>query len=233
MSFTSMAELMNSRRSVRAFTSQPIPQAIIKKILSVASSAPSGSNTQPWKVYVVTGTVRESIVEAVCKCYDELVMHPDRASAFQPGYDYYPNEWFSPYKERRRENGWGLYGLLGIQKGDKAKMIAQHKKNFTFFDAPVGIFLTMDRGLGTGSKMDIAMFIQNILLAAKAAGLDTCAQAAWNEYQSIVLPLVGASEKEILICTVAMGYADSNAQVNQFAPGRLAVEEFSTWLGFE
>ncbi|MCV2502509.1 MAG: nitroreductase, partial [Neisseriaceae bacterium] len=221
------------RHSVRAFKDKKVPKLIIQESLEAASRAPSGSNTQPWKVYVVQGKIRDEIVNEVCKVYDDLLELPELKSQYQAAYDYYPQEWFSPYIERRRENGWGLYGLLGIEKKDREKMAAQHKRNFMLFDAPVGLFLTVDKRLGTGSKMDISMFIQNILLMAKAKGLDTCPQAAWNEYQSIVLLKIKAGSHEELLCTVALGYADETQVVNEFITPRVSLDDFSTWLGFE
>ncbi|QRN41251.1 MAG: nitroreductase [Neisseriaceae bacterium] len=225
--------IMKSRHSVRAFKDKKVSKLIIQEILEAASRAPSGCNTQPWRVYVVQGSVRDEIVNAVCQVYDDSIDKPGIKSQYQAAYDYYPQEWFSPYIERRRENGWGLYGLLGIEKQDKDKMSAQQRRNFMLFDAPVGLFLTFDRRLGTGSKMDISMFIQNILLMAIAKGLDTCPQAAWNEYQSIVLPKIKAGKDEELLCTIALGYADKTQIVNEFTTPREPVDSFTTWLGFD
>ncbi len=221
---------ITSRRSVRAFTQQPVARPVIEALLQVASRAPSGTNTQPWQVYVVTGASQARIIEAVCAAHDAVRNEPSLAEQYQEAYAYYPQQWKSPYIDRRRENGWGLYGLLGIGKGDKAAMHAQHQQNFRFFGAPVGLFFTVDTSMGTGSKMDIAMMMQNLMIAARARGLDTCPQAAWNHYHRLILPLLGAGEDEMLVCGMALGYADARAKVNEFITPREPVTSFTRWL---
>jgi len=149
---------------------------------------------------------------------------------FKSWYSYYPEEWVSPYIDRRRENGWGLYSLLGIQKGDKANMYAQFLKNFTFFGAPVGLFFTINRSLGRGSFLDYGMYLQNIMLAAKEFGLDTCPQAAWNEYEKVILPIIGSGPNELLVCGMALGYIDQSDKVNEYLAPREDPSQFITWL---
>lgn len=223
-------EVITSRHSVRAFLDTPVPQEIIKDILSVASRAPSGTNTQPWKVYVVTGDKRAKLIDNIFAAKQAIADDPGLADKFQETFPYYPTEWISPFIDRRRENGWGLYGLLGIQKGDKEKMAAQQDRNFKLFDAPVGLFFTVNKVMGTGSKMDIAMMIQNVMIAAKARGLDTCPQAAFNHFHPVVLETIGAGDDEELVCTVALGYADESDIVNTFITPRVPVDEFAVFL---
>lgn len=223
-------EVITSRHSVRAFLDTPVPQEIIKDILSVASRAPSGTNTQPWKVYVVTGDKRAQLIDNIFAAKQAIADNPSLADKFQETFPYYPTEWISPFIDRRRENGWGLYGLLGIQKGDKEKMAAQQDRNFKLFDAPVGLFFTVNKVMGTGSKMDIAMMIQNVMIAAKARGLDTCPQAAFNHFHPVVLESIGAGDDEELVCTVALGYADESDIVNTFITPRVPVDEFAVFL---
>lgn len=223
-------EAIRSRMSARAFTSQPVPQQTVHDILEVASRAPSGTNTQPWKVYVLQGERRDSLVHKVCAAHDAVRAHPELATQYREEYDYYPEKWVSPYIERRRENGWSLYGLLGIGKGDRDKMHFQHQRNYRFFDAPVGLMFTIDRVMGRGSLLDYGMFLQSIMVAARARGLHTCAQAAWNHYSSIIMPHIGATSDEMLVCGMALGHADACAKVNSFVTPRLAVDEFTTWL---
>jgi nitroreductase len=221
---------MTSRMSARAFTQQPVPRALIEEILQVASRAPSGTNTQPWKVYVLQGQSRDSLVEKVCAAHEAMSHNPELAKNYQEQYDYYPAKWVSPFIDRRRENGWGLYGLLGIGKGDKEKMHLQHQRNFKFFDAPVGLMFTVDPVMGRGSMFDYGMFVQNIMLAARARGLHTCPQAAWNHFHSIILPHIGAGEGEMLVCGLALGYADESDKVNTFVTPRVPVSEFTHWV---
>ena len=223
-------QAITSRQSIRAYLDKAVDPQTIKDILRVAARAPSGSNTQAWKVYVLTGQKREEMIQRVCAAQIQIFQQPELATQYKESFPYYAETWISPYIERRRENGWGLYGLLGIQKGDKEKMAAQLLRNYQLFDAPVGLFFTVDKAMGIGSKMDSAMMIQNIMVAAKARGLDTCPQAAWNHFHSIVLDVLGAPENEELICAIALGYADPDAIVNSFVTPREAVEDFAVFL---
>jgi nitroreductase len=219
-----------SRFSCRAFLrDRPVARADIEHILDVAARAPSGTNTQPWKVYVLQGAARDTLADKVCAAHDALYADPTLAEQYREEYDYYPTKWIPPYIDRRRENGWGLYGLLGIQKGEKDKMHAQHQRNFRFFDAPVGLMFTMDRILGRGSLMDYGMFLENIMVAARARGLHTCPQAAWNGFAKIILPHIGAGENEMIVCGMSLGYADLDARVNTFHTPREAASSFTHW----
>lgn len=223
-------DAIRSRHSVRAFLSTLVDAQIIKDILEVACRAPSGTNTQPWKVYVVTDKKRDEMVDRVCKAQLEIYKHPEKAAEYQETFPYYPEKWISPFIDRRRENGWGLYGLLNIQKGEKEKMAAQQLRNYQLFDAPVGLYFTVNKAMGIGSKMDISMMIQNVMVAAKARGLDTCPQAAWNHFHPIVLEVLGASDDEELVCTIALGYANPDEIVNTFITPREPVEKFTVFL---
>ena len=219
-----------SRHSVRAFLDTPIETQVIKDILAVASRAPSGTNTQPWKVYVVTGQKRAELISRVCSAQIELYQNTELAAQYKETFAYYPETWISPFIDRRRENGWGLYGLLGIQKTEREKMAAQQLRNFQLFDAPVALCFTVNKIMGIGAKMDISMMIQNVMIAAKARGLDTCPQAAWNHFHAIVLDVLDAPENEDLVCTVALGYADPNHIVNTFITPREPVENFTVFV---
>ncbi|ENX39459.1 nitroreductase [Acinetobacter sp. NIPH 2100] len=223
-------EAITSRHSVRAFLDTSVEAQTIKDILSVASRAPSGTNVQPWKVYVVTGQKRAEMINRVCAAQIELFQKPELAAQYPETFAYYPETWISPFIDRRRANGWGLYGLLGIQKGEKEKMAAQQLRNFQLFDAPVALYFTVNKIMGIGSKMDISMMIQNVMVAAKARGLDTCPQAAWNHFHPIVLDILGAPEDEELVCAVALGYADPEHIVNTFITPREPVENFTVFL---
>ncbi len=223
-------DAITSRMSVRAFLPREVPRSLLQHLLEVASRAPSGTNTQPWKVYVLTGASRDALVAKVCAAHDALRADPALAANFREEYDYYPEKWVSPYIDRRRENGWGLYGLLGIGKGDKDMMHAQHQRNYRFFDAPVGLMFTIDRVMGRGSLLDYGMFLQSLMVAARAQGLHTCPQAAWNGFANIILPYMGAGADEMLVCGMALGYADPTDLVNTFQTPRVAVNDFTTWL---
>ena len=221
---------IENRFSARAFLPTPVPRQVLESILHVASRAPSGTNAQPRKVYVLQGAKKDELVQKVCAAHDELRQHPELETTFRADYYYYPRHWVEPYLGRRRQNGWSLYGLLGIGKGDKDAMHAQHQRNFRFFDAPVGLMFTLDRVMGQGSLVDYGMFLQNIMLAARARGLHTCPQAAWNNFGSIILPLIGASAEEMLVCGMSLGYADESAPVNSFFTPREPVQTFTHWV---
>jgi nitroreductase len=221
---------IESRQSMRQFLPRPVPRELIMHLLELAARAPSGTNTQPWKTYVLQGASRTALTEQVCAAHDAIRANPELAAHHKEEYDYYPEKWVSPYIDRRRENGWSLYGLLGITKGDKDKMHAQHQRNYRFFDAPVGLMFTLDRVMGRGSLVDYGMFMQTLMIAARGHGLHTCPQAAWNGFSKIILPHIGAGPDEMLVCGMALGYADDAALVNTFRTPRVAAEAFTTWL---
>lgn len=223
-------DAIKQRKSIRAFLTKPVPQQLILEILKVSSRAPSGSNTQPWRVYVLQGEKLKSLTQKVCQAYESIYLEPRLSENFKSWYDYYPEEWVSPYIDRRRQNGWGLYSLLGIEKGDKAKMHAQFLKNYSFFGAPVGLIFTIDKSMGRGSFLDYGMYLQNVMLAAKECGLDTCPQAAWNEYEKIIIPIIGSGPNELLVCGMALGYIDQSAKVNEYSAPREDASQFITWL---
>ena len=177
------------------------------------------------------GASRDALVEKVRTAHDSIYADPSLAVEYREEYDYYPEKWVAPYIDRRRENGWGLYGLLGIAKGETDKMHAQHQGNFRFFDAPVGLMFTIDRVLGRGSLLDYGAFLQSIMVAARSHGLHTCPQAAWNGFAKLILPHIGAGPDEMVVCGMALGYAKEDALVNTFHTPRVPVDDFTHWVG--
>ena len=215
---------IRTRRSLRAFTNQPVSENVIKEILTTASRAPSGTNIQPWQVYVLTGTSRDSLCKKVCDAFNE------DASAHTGEVPYYPETWFEPYISRRRKIGWDLYSLLDIKKGEREKTHAQHLRNFLFFDAPVGLMFTIHRDLSTGSWMDYGMFLQNIMVLAREAGLHTCPQAAWSDFHKVIRPELGLADDEVVVCGMALGYADEAAIENTLVADREPLDSFVTFV---
>jgi nitroreductase len=220
---------ITSRRSIRAFLPTPVPRRTIEDILAVSSRAPSGVNTQPWKVTVLTGAAKASLSRRI------LAAHDASAAAGSTGadvgeYDYYPTEWVPPYIERRRKVGWDLYGLLGIAKGDKARMHAQHGRNYAFFDAPVGMIFTIDRILRQGSWLDYGMFLENVMVAARARGLDTCPQAAFIGFHRIIEEHLQLPAAEMVVCGMSLGYADDSAPENRLVTERVPVAGFARFV---
>jgi len=219
---------IEGRRSVRAFLERPVPRALVERVLEVASRAPSGSNIQPWRVYVLTGERKAALTRELTTAYDTARDDPDSVEA--PEYVYYPRNWFEPYIGRRRELGWSLYSLLEIGKGDFEKSHAYTGGNYRFFGAPVGLMFTIDRRLEIGSWLDYGMFIQNVMIAARGHGLETCPQQAFCRFHRIVARHIGQGEHEMLLCGMSMGYADESAVVNRLRPTRAGVGEFTTFL---
>ena len=220
---------ITSRRSIRAFLPTPVPRQTIEEILAAASRAPSGVNTQPWKVTVLTGAAKNSLSARIGAAHDA------NAAAGSTGadvgeYDYYPTEWVSPYIERRRKVGWDLYGLLGIAKTDKARMHAQHGRNYRFFDAPVGLIFTIDRLLRQGSWLDYGMFLENIMVAARGRGLDTCPQAAFIGFHKIIAEHLALPPGEMVVCGMSLGHADESAVENRLVTQREPVASFAKFL---
>ena len=215
-----------SRRSIRAFLDKPVERADIERILEVAARAPSGTNTQPWKVYVLTGQARVALSNAI------LAVHTDPAKAREHSeeYAYYPREWVSPFIDRRRKVGWDLYGLLGLSREDKAGMAAQHARNFRFFDAPVGLIFTIDRVMEQGSWLDYGMFLQNIMVAARGRGLDTCPQAAFTQYHRIIAAQLQLPANETVVCGMALGWADPDKIENTLVTEREPVSRFVQFI---
>lgn len=215
-----------SRRSIRRFLPTPVPNSTIASILGVAARAPSGTNIQPWHVHVLTGAALERLKARLVAAYDD----PNRADSYTEEYAYYPRQWVSPYVDRRRKVGWDLYGLLGIAKGDKAAMHAQHRRNFEFFDAPVGLIFTIDRMMEQGSWLDYGMFLENIMIAARARGLDTCPQAAFNQFHAIITDALGLDAATTqIVCGMSLGHADPDAIENSLVTEREPVAGFTTF----
>ena len=217
---------ITSRRSIRAFLPDPVPRAEIERILDVASRAPSGTNTQPWKVTVHTGATKTRVSSAILAAHND----PEQARLHTEEYAYYPREWASPYIDRRRKVGWDLYALLGLTREDKAGMSAQHGRNYQFFDAPVGLIFTIDRIMEQGSWLDYGMFLQNIMVAARGRGLDTCPQAAFTQYHRIISAELGLPANEMVVCGMALGKADPSKIENSLVTAREPVSGFTRFF---
>lgn len=217
---------IRSRHSIRRYLPTPVPRADVEALLQLAACAPSGTNVQPWKVYALAGDAKAALTAAILEKYNAGIAYEKRE------YDYYPTEWTEPYLGRRRKVGFGLYGLLGIGKGDADKMKAQGARNYMFFDAPVGFIFTMNKKLGQGMFLDYGMFLGNIMTAARARGLDTCAQAAFADFHETIRAQLGIPEDETVLCGMALGYADNDAPENTLRTERMPVSEFTDFRGF-
>jgi nitroreductase len=217
-------EAITSRRSVRAYLPDPVDDETVRDILKVASRAPSGTNMQPWKVYVTTGEKKRQLADAILNSG----IRAEKAKWDE--YRYYPDQFFEPYLSRRRAVGFSLYGHLGIGRRDVNQMRAQHDRNFTFFDAPVGMIFTIDRRLNQGSWIDYGMFLQNIMVAARGRGLHTCPQAAFAPYHRQIRPVLGIPDEEVVVCGMALGHEDTSKPENKLRTERADLEEFVTFV---
>lgn len=215
-------EAITGRQSVRAYLDRPVERDKLERVLRIAGRAPSGSNIQPWFVHVLQGRVKRELGEAL------LALHRAQAPADRE-YAYYPEKWRDPYITRRRACGFGLYKTLGIGRDDKARMSEQHGLNFTFFGAPVGLIFSIDRDMEQGSWLDYGMFLQSVMIAARAEGLETCPQAAFAYQAPTVQRIVGIPPERMLVCGMSLGYADPSAVVNTFRTEREPLDAFVTW----
>lgn len=216
-------DAITTRRSIRAFLPTPVSRKTIEDILAVASRAPSGTNMQPWKVHVVAGAAKDRLAAAV-----QGAFLADRDGHHQE-YKYYPDRFPEPYLSRRRKVGWDLYGLLGIARGETERMRLQHARNHVFFGAPVGMIFTIDRALEIGSWLDYGMFLENVMVAARGRGLDTCPQAAFAPFHKVIRAELGITDSEIVICGMSLGYADPDAPENRLVTERAPVAQFATF----
>lgn len=215
---------ITSRRSMRRFLPREVPHGTLHDILRVASFAPSGSNTQPWQVHVVTGPSLATLKQRLMAAFHD----PSQDGPHGEEYAYYPTKWLPPFAERRKQCGKDLYGVLELARDDPAGMLAQQGRNFVFFDAPVALFFTLDRVMGQGSWLDVGMFMQNVMVAARARGLDTCPQAALNLFHGLVARHLGLDEgRELQLAAMSLGWADPDAIENTLYTGREPVEAFT------
>ena len=211
------------RQSIRAYLPDPVPHEVIQHILTIAGRAPSGSNMQPWKVTVLSGAAKT-------KLSAELIRLHDAGDNGHWEYPYYSDVWREPYLARRRQTGWGLYGLLGIPKGDRDASRAYQRRNFDFFGAPTGLIFTIDRELARGSWLDYGMFLQSIMIAARSFGLETVPQAAFCVFHETIQRMLAIPEGEMVVCGMALGYPEPGAAINTFRTEREDPAAFSTFL---
>lgn len=219
-------ENIKARRSIRAFLPKPVEKQDILDLLNVASRAPSGTNTQPWQVYIITGPKKQALSDEIISIFN----NPEALKEQTEEYNYYPSTWIDPYISRRRKVGFDLYGLLGLGKGDKEKMQAQTARNYSFFDAPVGVFFVIDRVMQQGSWLDYGMFVQSVMLAAKARGLDTCPQAAFTQFHRVIAKHLDLKPEQQLVCGMSLGYADTSKIENTLVTEREPAHNFTHFI---
>jgi nitroreductase len=222
-----VSNAIQSRQSVRAFTQQPVDPAVLREILELAGRAPSGGNLQPWKVHAVTGSAREALIQAV---YATAATQPAGEAA---DIRMYPEGLQEPWRGRRADCGERMYNALGIARDDKPARFAQGAKNLSFFNAPVGLVVTMDRSLAESQMMDVGMFIMSILLLAQERGLATCPQASWQMWAPTIRDALGLDESEMVMAGISLGYADPGDAGADIRQPRAALDDYASFHGFE
>ncbi len=222
----SVSEAIETRRSVRVFRPDPVPESVVREILETASRSASGGNLQPWKVSVLAGEVRDRLVATVAG------RMKDAPFGEGPEFDIYPRDLWEPYKTRRGQVAKGMYTILGIARDDTAARAHQMARNFEFFGAPVGIFISIEQGMGPPQYCDLGIFVQSIMLLARERGLHTCAQEAWSMWGKSVREFTAIPEEDVVFCGVALGYADATAEINHLRTDRAPIDEFATFQGF-
>lgn len=218
-----VSEAIKGRKSVRAFLDKEVSREQVEAILDTARWSPSGVNTQPWQVFVLTGEKKTGLQQQIV----ERFLGGEKGAM---DYQYYPEQWEEPYTTRRKECGMALYGALAIKREDKQRRMEQWIANYRAFDAPVMLFFTIDKRMETGSYMDYGMFLQSVMLAAMDHGLTTCPQAALGEYPDLVRGYLGLDENQAVVCGMALGYEDTAAPVNNYRTVREDVGSFTTFL---
>jgi nitroreductase len=221
-------DAIDTRLSCRAFLDKPVEPAIVRDLLAHAARAASGGNLQPWHVYALAGAPLAEIKEQVAAYLADHDPHAEETE-----YPIYPKTMWEPYKSRREEHGVQLYGALGVARGDAAGRLAQYKRNFAFFNAPVALFIAIDRNLGPGQWADLGGYIHALAFLARGYGLDTCPQESWARMHRIVRTFVKMPPEQMLFCAVAIGYGDRTHPANSFRSPRAPVAEFCTFFGFE
>lgn len=218
-----VSQALAERKSVRAFLDKPVPYADLEKILSFARYAPSGTNTQPWQVAIVSGNTKKELD-------NELLNAFRNNTPRNMDYKYYPDEFTLQMKHRRLACGLQMYKTLGIERGDTEKRLEQWSLNYSAFGAPAIFYIFAPKLIEKGSFMDCGMFIQSIMLMATELGLSTCAQAALAEYPSIVKNKLNYSDELSLLCGIAIGYEDKGALINSYKTPREEVSSFSKFF---
>jgi nitroreductase len=216
--------VIRSRRSVRRFLPTPVSADTVQELLDLAARAPSGSNVQPWRVYALAGAEKETLGRFISESYS--------VSGIETEIAYYPDPLVEPWLSRRRKFIADLHALLGIDKGDEEKVIQQQIRNYRFFDAPVGLIFTIDRAFGQRMLLDYGMFMQNLMLAARGHGLDTCPQLALARFQDTIRLVLDLPESEWVLCGMALGYADPDAPENRLGTERVPARAFTDFRGF-
>ena len=217
-------QAIKKRKSCRAFLDQDIDQELIRSIIAQASRAPSNGNLQPWQIYILTGKSLENLKIKTKNFIDQ------KMPMQTPEYDVYPKPLKPIYDDRRKEIGEHLYKIIGVPREDKKRRRQQFARNALMFNAPVGMFVYIDRSLGFGQWMDLGMYLQNVMLLCEARGLASCAQGYWTFFHRIVRESTNAPEDLMLACGLALGFEDKDAKINTLHSPSTGLNDFAIFI---
>lgn len=220
-----VSEAVTYRRSVRGFLDKPVDIALVKDIVERSSRAATGGNLQPWHIDIVHG---DSMVRLKTLMQEKMASGPNLETT---EYNIYPPELPKPYSDRRFEVGEMLYHSIGIPREDKAGRMRWFARNFQFFNAPVALFLTLDRKMGPPQWGDAGMMLQNIMLLLCEAGLDSCPQECWAIYPKTIGTFLGTPDNRILWTGMSIGYKDPDDPANALLTKRAPSDEWLNILG--
>ena len=223
---SSVSDAINTRFSCRAFLDKPVSEEDVRYIVETATRAPSGGNLQPWHVYVLQGAPRDKLVATIAE------KGAENPAGEGSEYHIYPPELKAPYRDRRFDIGERMYEIMGVAREDKAARFAWLASNFTFFNAPVGMFFALDKQMQEGQWSDMGMLIQTMSLLARERGLHSCPQEAWAIWAPTVKEYLSIPDHMTLFCGFALGYADPDAPVNGLQSPRAPMDEVVSYLGF-
>ena len=223
MSEMKFEDAVRQRRSVRGFLQKPVPPELMKKVFELAQYSPSGTNVQPWQVYVASGEVRDKLRdEFIRRVQARIAANPDRPDKGRLG---------DPWRERRRGCARVLFDAMGIEWEDKAGRAAASFRNFEMFDAPHVLFIGMNEVFGTGTAADVGMYAQTLMLAMTANGLASCAQGTMAHYPDLVRETFDIPEDVKILFGISFGYEDESIPANKAITTRAALEESVKFLG--
>jgi nitroreductase len=221
-----VTEAIHTRRSVRAFKPDAVPEALVREIVEISTRAASGGNLQPWRLYVLSGEARDAVVDAVAR------KQVEQPFGDGPEYPIYPAELGEPYRARRKKVAVDMYSLAGVDIKDREEQNKLMGRNFRFFDAPIGMFVTIDKQMGSPQFSDLGMFITCVMLLARERGLHTCPQEAWSLWGKTVREVIEVPDNELIFCGISLGYADDTAPVNGLHTTRASSDDFASFRGF-
>lgn len=212
-----------TRKTIRAFKSDPVSRQTLEQILTLALRAPSGGNLQPWRVYALLDGARDEMVRRVAE------VRKDHPMGEPPEYHVYPPALTEPYKTRRFRVGEAMYATMNVPREDKPARLKFFSGNWDFFGAQCGLIFTMDRQMQEGQWADLGMFMENIMLLARERGLHTCAQEAWALFHPTIREYLSIPENEMIFCGMAIGTADETHPVNSLVTERAPLSEIVTF----